>query len=339
MMKFSFLKFGILISTFSLFLCFSTTCSHGIKVSELTGDNQLTREQIEATQILICTPEKWDIVTRKGTERSYTNLVKLIIIDEVHLLHDERGPVLEAIVARTMRSMNQFGSDQVRIVGLSATLPNYEDVATFLNVDFRKGLFHFDNSYRPVPLETNFIGITERKALHRFQVMNECVYENVVKNAGQNQVLVFVHSRKETVKTAKVLRDMCLDRDTLGMFIKEGSASTEILRAETQSCESMELKEVLPYGFGVHHAGMSRVDRTLVEDLFADGHIQVLVSTATLAWGVNLPAHSVIIKGTKVYSRVFIQISFCLLLLFLKLCNLYPCMNKYKRKTTTFEHF
>ena len=45
---------------------------------------------------------------------------------------------------------------------------------------------------------------------------------------------------------------------------------------------------------------MARADRTLVEDLFGDGHIQVLVSTATLAWGVNLPAHTVIIKGTQV---------------------------------------
>jgi pre-mRNA-splicing helicase BRR2 len=42
---------------------------------------------------------------------------------------------------------------------------------------------------------------------------------------------------------------------------------------------------------------MSRTDRTLVEDLFADRHVQVLVSTSTLAWGVNLPAHTVIIKG------------------------------------------
>ena len=45
-----------------------------------------------------------------------------------------------------------------------------------------------------------------------------------------------------------------------------------------------------------------RVDRILVEDLFADRHIQVLVSTSTLAWGVNLPAHHVIIKGTQIYS-------------------------------------
>ena len=45
-----------------------------------------------------------------------------------------------------------------------------------------------------------------------------------------------------------------------------------------------------------------RVDRVLVEDLFADRHLQVLVSTSTLAWGVNLPAHTVIIKGTQIYS-------------------------------------
>ena len=40
----------------------------------------------------------------------------------------------------------------------------------------------------------------------------------------------------------------------------------------------------------------------MVEQLFAAGHIQVLVSTATLAWGVNLPAHTVIIKGTQLYN-------------------------------------
>ena len=68
---------------------------------------------------------------------------------------------------------------------------------------------------------------------------------------------------------------------------------------------------MLPYGFGIHHAGMSRVDRTLVEELFADGHVQVLVSTATLAWGVNLPAHTVLIKGTQVYSVYITQAYTC----------------------------
>lgn len=37
--------------------------------------------------------------------------------------------------------------EDVRLIGLSATLPNYEDVATFLRVDPAKGLFYFDNRY------------------------------------------------------------------------------------------------------------------------------------------------------------------------------------------------
>lgn len=149
--------------------------------------------------------------------------------DEIHLLHDERGPVLEALVARTIRNIETI-QEEVRLVGLSATLPNYQDVATllrvkpdsvsekimfiayqvfnmFLKFDFHifyvfitQGLFYFDNSFRPVPLEQQYIGITEKKAVKRFQVMNEIVYEKIMEHAGRNQILVFVHSRKETGK-------------------------------------------------------------------------------------------------------------------------------------------
>ncbi|KAG8036648.1 hypothetical protein G9C98_003970 [Cotesia typhae] len=275
--------------------------SYGLTVSELTGDHQLTREQIAGTQIIVCTPEKWDIITRKGGEKTFTSLVRLVIIDEIHLLHDERGPVLESLVARTIRNIETTQED-VRLVGLSATLPNYQDVAQFLRIKPKTGLFYFDNSYRPVPLEQQYIGVTEKKALKRFQVMNEIVYEKTMEHAGKNQILIFVHSRKETGKTARAIRDMCLEKDTLGHFLKEKSTTMEVLRSESNEVKNQELKDLLPYGFAIHHAGMTRVDRTLVEDLFADRHIQVLVSTATLAWGVNLPAHTVIIKGTQIYN-------------------------------------
>lgn len=70
----------------------------------------------------------------------------LLSQDEIHLLHDDRGPVLEALVARAIRNI-EMTQEEVRLIGLSATLPNYEDVATFLRVDPAKGLFYFDNRY------------------------------------------------------------------------------------------------------------------------------------------------------------------------------------------------
>ncbi len=79
------------------------------QVRELTGDMNLTKGEIDATQIIVTTPEKWDIITRKSGERTYTQLVRLLIIDEIHLLHDGRGPVLESIVARTVRQIEVRG--------------------------------------------------------------------------------------------------------------------------------------------------------------------------------------------------------------------------------------
>ena len=79
----------------------------GVVVKELTGDMQLTKAEIMQTQMLITTPEKWDVITRKSTgDIALTQLVKLLIIDEVHLLHGDRGPVVEALVARTLRQVN-----------------------------------------------------------------------------------------------------------------------------------------------------------------------------------------------------------------------------------------
>lgn len=57
----------------------------------------------------------------------------------------------------------------------------------------------------------------------------------------------------------------------------------------------------MPNGIGFHHAGMLRRDRNIMEKMFLEGNVKLLVATSTLAWGVNLPAYSVIIKGTDIY--------------------------------------
>lgn len=42
----------------------------GVKVKEVSGDMQLSRREIMETQILVTTPEKWDVITRKGAGMS-----------------------------------------------------------------------------------------------------------------------------------------------------------------------------------------------------------------------------------------------------------------------------
>lgn len=105
-------------------------------------------------------------------------LVRLLIIDEVHLLNDDRGAVIEVLVARTLRQV-EASQSMIRIVGLSATLPNYKDVASFLGVNHDTGLFFFDASYRPVPLELQFLGVSESNFRAKSQLMGQLTYDKV----------------------------------------------------------------------------------------------------------------------------------------------------------------
>jgi len=277
-------------------------------VRELTGDMQLTRLEAESSDIIVTTPEKWDVVTRKGGDGSLSRTCGLLIIDEVHLLADERGAVIESVVARLHRLV-ESSHRQVRIVGLSATLPNYKDVASFLKVHPSRGLFFFGPEDRPVPLQQTFVGVTSVKdRFRREQKMNDVCYEVVSDSLRRGyQVMVFVHSRKGTGETARALTERAMKEGSLeSLFITQGTERngdvyTRYAERASKS-RNKELTEHFYNGLGIHHAGMLRNDRNLSEQMFGDGAIKVLCCTATLAWGINLPAHTVVVKGTEVYN-------------------------------------
>ena len=69
-------------------------------VLELTGDNTPDLLALKEADILITTPEKWDGISRNWQHRSYVSEVALVVIDEIHLLGQDRGPVIEVIVSR-----------------------------------------------------------------------------------------------------------------------------------------------------------------------------------------------------------------------------------------------
>lgn len=275
----------------------------GITVRELTGDMQLTRAEIKSTQIIVTTPEKWDVVTRKASgDNEFVSMVKLLIIDEVHLLHEERGAVIESLVARTLRQVESTQS-MIRIVGLSATLPNFTDVAEFLRVSPQHGLFYFDSSFRPVPLEQMFVGVRGKAGSRQaMENIDQVTYDKLVDMLDQGkQVMVFVHSRKDTIKTARTFMKMARENGDLGLFDSRDEDGYINAEKEMSKWKNKDMRELFMGGFGIHHAGMLRSERNMSEKLFMNGAIKVLCCTATLAWGVNLPAAVVIVKGTQVY--------------------------------------
>ena len=275
-----------------------------MKVRELTGDMQLTKRELAETQVIVTTPEKWDVITRKSSNEELISQVRLIIMDEIHLLNEERGPVLEAIVARTLRHGELNPEQRIRLVGLSATLPNYKDVANFLQVDLREGLKVFGPEYRPVPLEQTFIGVQgstgQQKHNKEFE-LDRLAYEEVIRNLREgHQVMVFVHSRKQTVQLAKYFVEEAKRRGEEHLFQYKGVMPSAVEK-KGRTLQGRDLSALFASGLGAHHAGLVRYDRTCTENFFRDGYLRVLCCTSTLAWGVNLPAHTVVIRGTQMY--------------------------------------
>ncbi|WFD36018.1 RNA helicase [Malassezia cuniculi] len=273
----------------------------GLKVRELTGDMQLTRKEMAETQMIVTTPEKWDVVTRKPTGNGELALkVRLLIIDEVHLLHEARGAVIETLVARTQRLVESTQS-MIRIVGLSATLPNYVDVAEFLGVNLYRGMYYFGGAFRPVPLEQHFIGVRGKSGTAAARGnLDRVVYEKILALAEEGHpAMVFVHTRKDTVRSAESIIELGKE-DGISDILTANRDENRFEREVAQS-RNRELRELYKHGIGIHHAGMLRSDRDLSERMFATGVTRVLCCTSTLAWGVNLPAYAVIIKGTDVY--------------------------------------
>ena len=102
----------------------------GYSVYVVTGERDLNPRRAERADILVMTPEKADSATRKHDSPRYSFVtdVDCCVIDEVHLLDsDKRGSVLEVTVSRLRRLCDP------RAIALSATMPNVEDVAEWLD--------------------------------------------------------------------------------------------------------------------------------------------------------------------------------------------------------------
>lgn len=132
----------------------------------------------------------------------------------------------------------------------------------------------------------------------RMASMNKPAYAAIATYSPDKPVLIFVASRRQTRLTALELIALCAGDENPRRFLRMEDAELEEALARVKDGS---LKQTLAFGIGIHHAGLAESDRALVEELFVSCKIQVLVCTSTLAWGVNFPAHLVIVKGTEFF--------------------------------------
>jgi activating signal cointegrator complex subunit 3 len=298
------------------------------KVLELSGDTHHDKRTLEKADVLVCTPEKWDLVSRGWRTQSEDSVksknfvkdVRLLIIDEIHLLGEERGAVLEAIVSRTrfisrlIQSQASIDENEIpvnqshettRIVGLSTAIANPYDLANWMGIDVdnikvgaKIGMYNFRPSVRPIPMKVHIQGFAGRHYCPRMATMNKPCYAAIREHSPTKPVIIFVASRRQTRLTALDLINYAASDQNPSTFL---GCSDEYALSVADTLHDASLRHTISYGIGLHHAGLSSHDREKVENMFLKGDIQVLVATATLAWGVNLPAHLVIVKGTEFF--------------------------------------
>jgi pre-mRNA-splicing helicase BRR2 len=266
----------------------------GFKVSELVGETTSDVKILEESNVVITTPDKWDLMSRRWKTRKSVQEVRLFIVDELHLLDSDIGPTLEAVVSR-MRYISVQVQQPIRIVALAASLANAKDVGEWIGAS-STGLFNFSPNVRTVPLEMVIQGFDIHHRSTRMLAMSRPVYQSIKHYSPEKPVIVFVPDRKQARMTAidLLLHAAADDKPKRFLHVKDEAMKPHLAAARERS-----LKQTLEYGVGFLHEGFSQTERAVIERLFEAGAIQVIVATEQLSWGMTMSAHLVIIMDTK----------------------------------------
>jgi ATP-dependent DNA helicase HFM1/MER3 len=275
----------------------------GLKCAELTGDSDAADvRNVQSANIIITTPEKWDSITRKWKDHEkLMQLVKVFLIDEVHILNEDRGAVLEVVVSR----MKSIGTD-VRFVALSATVPNFHDVAAWLGKNSSEPHMpaaneKFGEEFRPVKLQKHVCGYVSQ-ASNDFgfeKLLDGKLPEIISKYSEGKPIMVFCATRKGCEATARLIANWWISRPVNNR--KWNPPTRQV------ALRDKNLQVYVASGVAFHHAGLDSDDRMQVEKGFLSHDINVICCTSTLAVGVNLPCHLVIVKNTVSYTNAGLQ--------------------------------
>jgi hypothetical protein len=238
-----------------------------------TGDYKVNRDapiQVEVAEIL------WNrIVAEK-----HVSPAEIVVMDEGHYFNDpERGYVWEQSI---------IGLDpRTQLVILSATVGHPEKFTHWVELTRRMPMDLVESRERKVPLVHEF----------REEMMIDTVRE--LAHTGDVPAIIFVFGREQCFEVARLLkscRRFTTDEEKAKVEAKCDAALLD-------GGVARELKPLLSHGIGIHHAGILPRYKQLVEELALERLIKFVVSTETIAAGINLPARTVVFPALRKFVK------------------------------------
>jgi helicase len=266
-----------------------------VRAALSTGDLDSSSKHLQKYDVIFTTYEKADSLLRHRAD--WLSAIGLLVIDEVHSLGSDRGPTIE-MAATMLRQLNP----ELQVLALSATIPNAREIAEWLKAEL------VESNYRPIPLKEGvfFNGRAEYNKGKPEEFGLKEPIEAVVKDTlleKRKQALVFANTRKraETIsgQIASFVENS-LEEKQKKLLKKESQAILTALTQPTEQCRN--LSRLVSQGVAFHHAGLLSKQRAIVEDAFKSNKIKLISATPTLAFGVNLPSHTVIIPSLYRYT-------------------------------------
>ncbi len=263
---------------------------------------------IRDADILVLTPEKLDLLIRRKDPRVLQ--AGLVIVDEGHNIEDrERGLSLELAVVNVKQAL-----PQARILLLSAVLPNAQQLAnwlangigTALTIEWRPtrlkpGYFAWSDLMGEVTYQdgTRIQVLQKRtKTDKRFSTVRRTTAELAKRYASLGRVLVLTTSKPECEKIAESILHL-LDESEVDSFADSPGVTRLTTQIRREIDEGFLLERLVKSGIAYHHADLPPRVRRSVEEILKEGEFQYVVSTTTLAEGVNLPISTVLVHDLK----------------------------------------
>ncbi len=296
-------------------------------VGILTGDVKIN----PSGNLLIMTAEILrNSLLRKSNEQVYEwnfnpDRVKCVILDEVHFINNpERGKVWEEIITNLNPS--------IQLVMLSATISGAENLANWIVNLKKKNCYLIPTAFRPVPLHhylflkhelvpqelhcikdnTSWKEGKWSEVMAKYKKFNKNnkkkngfnVHQlfDAIEYCRNNDIMpvnVFLLNRSLTELVAKKIPFNLLNNEEIFEVEKVWNEYLLKYRDIYETTEQWNfIYKLAIKGIGIHHSGIIPILKEIVEILYEQKLIKVLIATETFAMGVNMPTRTVIFAQT-----------------------------------------